>query len=25
VDIGPAIATLTGPGTIALLGHPVDE
>ena len=24
VDIGPAIATLTGPGTIALLGHPVD-
>jgi DegV family protein with EDD domain len=24
VDVGPAIATLAGPGTLALLGHPVD-
>jgi len=24
VDIGPAIAVLTGPGTLALLGHPAD-
>lgn len=23
-DVGPAIATLAGPGTIAVLGHPVD-
>ena len=24
VDVGPAIATLAGPGTLAILGHPVD-
>lgn len=24
VDVGPAIATLAGPGTLAILGHPTD-
>jgi fatty acid-binding protein DegV len=25
VEIGPAIATLAGPGIIAIIGHPVDS
>jgi fatty acid-binding protein DegV len=24
VEIGPAIASLAGPGTLAILGHPAD-
>jgi fatty acid-binding protein DegV len=24
VEIGPAIASLAGPGTIAIIGHPAD-